>query len=274
MAIYKNPDFRRLPAALASIFENGARESFFALPAWYDLMVRHGVPQGTEIRMYADERPTSRTAMLVQTMPGEAGRNLASLTNAHSLEHGLLCGADAGVARASSRILTEILAERPQWDCLNLFELDPRDPSYIALADALRRAGLFVASSFSSGTWYEETAGLSFADYVAARPSQLLNTWRRKRRRIESSERLTKSFFGQEVGIDQAVADYETVYAASWKPPELFPQFRSGFDPARRRTGGAAARPLLSRRYSGRSAILDRMERSRGDLQARSRQAL
>ena len=117
------------------------------------------------------------------------------------------------------------MAERPQWDCLNLFELDPRDPSYIALADALRRAGLFVTSTFNSGTWYEDTAGLSFAEYAAARPSQLLNTWRRKRRRIESGGRLTKSFFGENVPIDQAVADYEIVYAASWKPPERFPHF-------------------------------------------------
>src|SRR5262245_8190837 len=208
MTIYRNPDFQRLPAALASIFESEARESFFALPAWYDLMARHGVPEGTEIRIYADERPTSMTAMAVRTLPGEAGRNLASLTNAHSLEHGLLCGVEAEVGG----ILSEIFSERPPWDCLSLFELDPRDLSYAVLADALRRAGLLVACSFSSGTWYEETAGLTFADYTAARPSQLLNTWRRKRRRIEGSGHLKKSFFGQDVPIDQAVADYEIVY--------------------------------------------------------------
>jgi hypothetical protein len=183
------------------------------------------VPEGTEIRLYADGRPISTAAMLVRTVPGETGRRLASLTNAHSLEHGLLCAAEEEVASGLSGILLEIFSERPQWDCLRLSELDPRDPGYAALADALRRAGLLVACSFSSGTWYEETTDLSFADYVAARPSQLLNTWRRKRRRIERSERLTRSFFGQDMGINQAVADYERVYAASWKPPELFPQF-------------------------------------------------
>ncbi len=225
MTIYRNPDFRRLPAGLASIFESRGQDSFFDLPAWYDLMARHGVSAGTEIRAYTDERPTAPAAMLVRTVPGEIGRSLTSLANAHSLEHGLLYGAGAEIASGLAAILSEIFSERPQWDCLSLSELDPRDPSYAELADALRRAGLLVAYSLNSGTWYEETAGMSFADYVAARPSQLLNTWRRKRRRIERSERLTKSFFRQDIGIDQAVADYETVYAASWKPTELFPRF-------------------------------------------------
>ena len=128
----------------------------------------------------------------------------------------------------------EILAERPQWDCLSLSELDPREPSYAALIGALRRAGLLVEPRFSSGTWYEETAGLSFHDYVSARPSELRNTWHRKRRKLGRGNRLTTSFVDNGEDLDQAVADYATVYAASWKPPELFP----GFVPALIRLAG------------------------------------
>jgi Acetyltransferase (GNAT) domain len=225
MTRYTNPDFARLPSGLASAFDNGAGDSFFELPAWYELMARHGVAVGAEIRAYTDERLASTTAILVQTVPGEPGRSLASLSNAHSLEHGILCAAGADLASGLSAILSEIVSERPQWDCLGLSELDPRDPSYAAVAAALRRAGLLVEYSFSSGTWYEETAGLSFADYVAARPSQLRNTWHRKRRSLGRSERLTKSFFGDGIGIDQAIGDYQTIYAESWKPAEFFPDF-------------------------------------------------
>jgi len=112
-------------------------------------------------------------------------------------------------------ILKEILAERPQWDCLTLAELDPRDPSYASLLGAMRRAGMLVECHFSSGTWYEETAGLGFAEYLAARPSELRNTWRRKRRKLAQGRPLTKSFFEDDNRIDQAVAEYEAVYAAS-----------------------------------------------------------
>jgi hypothetical protein len=225
MPLYRNPDFRRLPSGLARAFDNSSPDSFFALPAWYDLMARYGVPQATEIRVYSDERPASAAALLAQTAMRDDGLNLASLTNAHSLEHGILHAPGADLETSLAAILSEILAERPRWDCLSLSELDPREPSYAALVGALRRAGLLVECCFSSGTWYEETAGLSFPDYVSARPSGLRNTWHRKRRRLERSNRLTRSFVDDDKGLDQAVTDYETVYAASWKPPEMFPDF-------------------------------------------------
>jgi hypothetical protein len=227
MPLYRNPDFRRLPGGLACAFEkaSGSSHSFFALPVWYDLMARYGVPRATEIRVYTAERPASATALLAQTTTGDNGRNLMSLTNAHSLEHGILHAPGADLETGLAAILSEILAERPQWDCLSLSELDPREPSYAALMGALRSAGLLVESCFSSGTWYEETAGLSFPDYVSARPSELRNTWRRKRRKLERGNRLTTYFIDDDKSLDQAVADYETVYAASWKPAELFCDF-------------------------------------------------
>jgi hypothetical protein len=225
MPLYRNPDFRRLPSGLAAAFDNGSRDSFFALPAWYDLMARYGVPEATEIRAYADERAPAPIAVLAQTALGQGRRTLASLTNAHSLEHGIIRAPGADLEVGLAAIASEMLAERPHWDCLSLTELDPHDPSYTALLAALRGAGLFVECSFSSSAWYEETAGLSFADYFAARPSELRNTWRRKRRSLERRRSLTMSFYDGATGIDQAIADYQTIYSASWKPAELFPDF-------------------------------------------------
>jgi Acetyltransferase (GNAT) domain len=228
MSLYRNPDFRRLPSGLADIFNKAGARSFFALPAWYDLMARHGVPAGAEVRVYTDERPASAAALFTQTGMGEERRVLASLTNPHSLEHGILCPSGADLETGLSAIVAEFLAEQPRWDCLVLAELNPRDPSYPALVSALRSAGLLVERSMSSGDWYEETSGLGFADYLAARPSALRNTWRRKRRKLERVVNVTKFFVAGENGIDRAVADYQTIYAASWKPPESF----GGFVPA------------------------------------------
>jgi hypothetical protein len=229
MPLYINPDFRRLPSGLADTFATDA-ESFFQLPTWYGLMARCGVPPRAEIRVYTDETPATATAVLLRTASPESGRGLASLTNAHSLEHGIIHGpaadrSGADLEAALAGILSEILAEKPNWDVISLSELDPREPSYAALAGALRRAGMLVECSFNSGTWYEETAGLSFADYLADRPAELRNTWRRKRRKLMQSGRLTNRFFDSHSGIDQAIADYQSVYAASWKPAEFFPDF-------------------------------------------------
>jgi hypothetical protein len=202
-----------------------ARDSFLALPAWYDLMARHGVPAGSEILVYTDERPGSATALFFQTGVPKPGLRLASLVNAYSVEHEILCRPGADLDSGLVAILSEVLAQRPRWDRLSLAELDPQHPSYCAAVRSLKRAGLIVECTFHSGTWYEETAALSFADYLAARPSELRNTWRRKQRRIERSNRLTKAFFSDTSGIGQAIADYLRIYAASWKPAEDFPEF-------------------------------------------------
>jgi len=224
MPLYLNPDFLRLPSGLAHLFNNAAEDSFFTLPVWYDLMTRYGVPAESEIRIYTDELPEPAVALLLRNTAPE-GRRLTSLANAYSVEHGIVYRPGVDFDAGLAAILSEILSERPRWEGLSLTEFDPLDPSYRAAVGSLRRAGLFVTCAFDSGTWYEETAALSFAHYVAARPSELRNTWRRKRRRVDHSNRLSKAFFADTTRIEQAIADYQTIYAASWKPAESFPEF-------------------------------------------------
>src|SRR6266567_2898131 len=133
MPLYKNPDFRRLPPGLAAVFEGSCPASFFALPQWYDLLARFGVPPGTEIRVYTDERRGSTVAVALQVSTEEGRRSLASLANFYSVEHNLIAAPDAELGRGLAAILDEIQGERPRWDCLRFAELDPRDASYDAL---------------------------------------------------------------------------------------------------------------------------------------------
>src|SRR5882724_2914179 len=128
MPLYRNPDFQRLPSRLACLFDAAAHDSFFALPAWFDLMARRGVPAGTEIRLYTDERPSPTTALVVQTAIGRPARQLVSLANAYSVEHGIIYRGGGDLDAGLDAILAEVLAERPRWDTLSLTELDPRDP--------------------------------------------------------------------------------------------------------------------------------------------------
>jgi hypothetical protein len=223
MPLYKNPDFLRPPPELAQIFA-GRQQSFFALPQWYDLMARYGVEAGTEIRVYTHEHPGASAALLFQTAVGRHPLSLLSLANAYSVEHGPV-GATIALDRALGTIVAEILADRPRWDCIQLFELDSCEEEYRVLVHALRRAGLLVECTAGSATWFETTGGMSFADYLAGCPSQLRSTWRRKQRSLAATGRLTTAFFSGSAGIEAAIADYQTVYAASWKTAEAFPNF-------------------------------------------------
>ena len=207
------------------MFEAAARDSFFALPGWYDLMARYGVPPATETRLYSDERAGSESALVLQVVAGNGRRRLASLANAYSVEHGILAAQGADLPVGIGAIFEEMLKEFPRWDAVALEELDPLAPSFRAAIAALRGAGFFVECVFNFGTWFEETAGMSFADYVAQRPSELRNTWRRKHRRLAAGGRLKTVFYAKAVGIEQAIADYQTIYAQSWKPAEMYPDF-------------------------------------------------
>src|SRR4051794_34480166 len=164
MPFYNNPDFLRLPPGLAGVFAEDRRQSFFALPQWYDLMARSGVEAGTGIRVYTDESPNSSAALLLQEAVGTQPLSLLSLANFYGVEHGPICAANADFDRALSAILGEILADRPRWDCIRLLELDPSEDSYNALVRALRRAGFLVECTQGTGTWFETTGGMSFED--------------------------------------------------------------------------------------------------------------
>src|SRR4051794_9250119 len=91
MPLYTNPDFRRLPSGPAALFAQGGHDSFFSLPAWYDLMARHGVAADAQIRLYTNERSYAAIALLLQATGADSERRLTSLVNFYGLEHGIVC---------------------------------------------------------------------------------------------------------------------------------------------------------------------------------------
>jgi Acetyltransferase (GNAT) domain len=97
--------------------------------------------------------------------------------------------------------------------------------SPMTAADALLVSRAFdrarwVASSYeSSANWTVSTDDLSFEDYWAGRPGELRSTVRRKETKYGIETRVYTTFDGK------AWADYEAIYAASWKTQEGAPDF-------------------------------------------------
>jgi hypothetical protein len=222
---YSNPDFTAPPQDLAALLSSAGARSFFAQAAWYGLMARHGVTSGTGIRVVTGGSGSAGAALLLQEERSGERRRLRSLANPYSVEHGPLCTDAAAASGGIAAIIREMLAERPRVVTLALVELDPADPSYAMLVGELGKSGMLVRQLFNSGTWYEDTSGMSFSDYVGQRPSELRNTWLRKRRKMMRTVRLSFDYYRTSAGIDQAVHDYGAVYAASWKPTEARPEF-------------------------------------------------
>jgi hypothetical protein len=152
-------------------------------------------------------------------------RVLRSLTNAYSCEHRIILGPSAEPELAL-KVLARCLAdESPAWHRVILAGLDPADETVGALAIALRRVGLAVQPFFDSGTWYQDTGGLSFESYLAGRPAVLRNTWRRKVTRLERLGTSQFKYYETAEELEKAISDYQEVYSHSWKPDENFPLF-------------------------------------------------
>jgi hypothetical protein len=228
MLVVKDPDFCALPAGIAGLFEEAAQESFFSSAAWYDLMARFGLEPDRQVRLYVDGDVPAQLALVAQEPRDEAvkgSRILCSLTNAYSCEHRVILRPGADRAAALQGLADHLAAETPTWHRIMLAGFDPAEPAVAAFAGALRNAGMAVKPFFDSGTWYEATAGISFADYVAARPSVLRNTWRRKASKLERSGQARFRYYDTNDDIEEGIADYQSVYANSWKPEEAFPSF-------------------------------------------------
>src|SRR5690349_17750420 len=120
------------------------------MPQWYDLTSRVGAEAGTAIRVHTDERPNASAAVLSEGAGEWQPLSLLSLANFSSIEHGILSAATADLDRALDAIVSEILRDRPRWDCIRLLELDPSEESYGTAARVLRRAGLLVECTESA----------------------------------------------------------------------------------------------------------------------------
>ncbi len=95
-----------------------------------------------------------------------------------------------------------------------------------ALADDFRRAGWFVRPYSCFGNWYQPCAGLSFDEYMSQRPSQTVNTWRRKAKKFSAAGSEARlQLVTEPADVPAAMEAYASVYAKSWKVPEPYPHF-------------------------------------------------
>ena len=111
---------------------------------------------------------------------------------------------------------------RPKLASITLSPVPRGDGTVAEISAAFGKAGWIVSSHQSSTSWTATVSGMSFDDYWASRPGQLRSTYKR---------RLGKAAFETMVldHFDSASwADYESIYAESWKPEEGSPAFLRG----------------------------------------------
>lgn len=189
---------------------------------WFALLAETGL-----VPLIAMASDADSAAALALT---EDGGRIAPLRNWYSFTWREL----APEGPAGDRLLAAIARQlKSRGYRVTLEPVPGEDGSAGRLADAFRAAGWKVAVEPCDINHILPVRGRSFAEYWESRPGPLRTTLKRKAKKVDV-EVLTR--------FDAGVwADYETIYAASWKPAEDQPAMLRAFAEAE----GAAGRLRL-----------------------------
>jgi hypothetical protein len=234
LAVSIHDDLARLPERFEKLFEKAGEGSIHHTRSWYENYIRTVIGPGDSLRVYAVESQAGAPKGLLlmrharQTSPLGPAR-LEGLANYYSSLFGPIVDADdPDLPRTIDSMARAIAGDTIRWGIVDLHPLALDDVVFPELVKALRSAGFLVHRYFCFGNWYLKVAGKAFSQYFAERPSRLANTVKRKRRKLEAGNRLRYQLYTEPEGLERGIADYNKVYASSWKVPEPYPDFVGG----------------------------------------------
>ena len=201
-------------AASASAVNDQA--SFFRMPEWFDVLDRYGLPPDTA-RDAAQADDAVRLPLL------HSGHRFSALANYYSADFGPI-NASACTASHATQLAKYFRSQRATHISLQPIR---EDAAWLPLLMDALRGQHYLCDTFEVSTnWYLPCAGLSWADYLAARPSRLRNTFRRCRKKLEQEAGFRIEILSSDdERLDVALDAYARVYAQSWKEAEPYPHF-------------------------------------------------
>jgi hypothetical protein len=205
VAVELHDDLAAVERAAAGTLDRISQPSLFERLAWFRLIEQHTPPPGRLLALHGSNGDGSAWLFLAQN-----GATARAYANWYSLRFSAGRGGAAIAAIAAA-----LLRHRPRLARVELAPLSADDP----LPAAFRAAGWLTVTAAATTSWRIDTAGMTFEDYWATRPSRLRNTAKRKAKAAALEVEIHREF------NDEAWQAYEAVFAASWKPNEGSPAF-------------------------------------------------
>lgn len=199
---------------LAALLGSGAAQSPFNRGDWFALLAEHC---GLRPLLAVASDGEARAVLPLQRITGRTGR-LEALGNWYSFTVKPLLSKDA-LGPGLLRAITQDLKQRA-WR-VTLAPLPDEDGSALLLQEAFRTAGWQVWRRQCDVNHVLDLAGRTYEEFLATRPGQVRTTLKRKAGKVDVQ--LFSTF------DPAAWADYEAVYAGSWKPEEGSPAFVRAF---------------------------------------------
>ena len=190
---------------------------FFSSRAWYDTLLSHARPEGTEpiLAVCGDD--------VLLPLARSNGR-LSGLVSPYTLDWRPVCppGTGAATLHEAGTAFGRLLRLRAP--CI-LDTLDAQAPEVAPFLTGLAAGRLVVDRFRHTGNWHEAIpSGLGWDAYFAGRPAPLRTTISRKLSR--AAKHTTFNLVTRPgAELEAGITDYEAVRARSWKPHEPFPSF-------------------------------------------------
>lgn len=188
-------------------------ENPFARPAWFALLGRHcfaDVP-----RLWPEARIDGATATLPLI---DRGDMLTGLSNYYSFSYAPIFEGAPSNARREALIRSIAADLRHRHHRLSLYPLLDHDGTATMMRRAFAEAGWIALLTDQGVNYVLDVAGRDFATYWAERPGALRSSVRRKGKNHPLNLAIHRDL------TDALWAEYMTVYAASWKNAEPYPQ--------------------------------------------------
>ncbi len=193
----------------------------FSTLAWYRATLAAGLPDRARPAFQVVEAGGQTLAVLPMLRQGSA---LSALATPYTcLWQPLLA---PGLAEGQLHAIGGVLARGwRRHGTVRLEAMPAGDSALDALLAGLRAGGLRGLAYAHFGNWHERVAGQGWDAYLAGRPRRLRTAITRQTRRLTAAPGFAFALVQGAAGLDQAIADYETVFDASWKQPEPYPAF-------------------------------------------------
>ena len=228
-----------LPPSARAILDGPGGERLFTSRPWFETFVAAGLEAGATPLFYLLTDPDGRAhAMLpcqrVGADHGVGHPTMASLTSFYSCDFRPLIADGADRTATAFALGRYIARELGREAVVRIDSLDSTLPELTPFLAGLARPGRALLRYEHFGRWSEDLGSTTFPDYLGRRDGALREVVRRKGNRLERGGGAFEMIEGADV--ERGIADYESVYARSWKEPEPFP----GFQPTLMRTLGRA----------------------------------
>lgn len=200
------------------------KENFFVHPSWVNAVAQCASP-GTE-PIYAMAGTGERRACLPmlrsrERLMGLPHHTLYGCTSIYTTWYGPACTENQ--ANFAELVEAMVRIERPAM--ISMDSLDAEMEFFGGIQNGLRSASYTVRSYQHFTNWFERLDVENFEQFMASRTSVLRNTYHRKRRKLLREYDTTFALETDPNKLAGLLDAYETVYRASWKHPEPYPDF-------------------------------------------------